>query len=277
MRALVHCILFCALLALCALVPARCACAWSLTGFKWPQPGGLGSNVALTYSYENMFDGSLLMPDGQPLPNSIIRQSIEEALHLWTTVAPLTFIEVPDDGKTYAAGSTQHGQIRFRHIYINGPDPEIGLPVAKAQAYYPAGGQLGGDVEFDHGDRWRIEGTLAQPDILGAAIHEIGHSLGLNHSNVEQPGQYYTYKIQNGQGNVVDAFLPKGNANMFWVFNRLDGPGSGYLFQDDIDGIRAIYGTGMGQLIPLAIPEPGALILATLGGLALFAPRRRGK
>ena len=36
----------------------------------------------------------------------------------------------------------------------------------------------GGDVEYDHGDRWQEVGTLPQPDILGATVHELGHSLG---------------------------------------------------------------------------------------------------
>ena len=78
--------------------------------------------------------------------------------------------------------STHFGQIRFRHIYINGPDPTIGDPVAKAQAYYPPGPDYAGDVEFDDSDRWQEVGTLRQPDILGAAIHEIGHTLGLGHA-----------------------------------------------------------------------------------------------
>jgi hypothetical protein len=211
-------------------------------GGQWPQTGGLGSPVTLTYSYQNMFDGGLKMADGQPLPITLIRRSIEEALGLWASVAPLHFVEVPDQGGdtfgplgNYREGP--FGQIRFRHVYINGPDIPGQSPVAKAQAYFPYnGGHLAGDVEFDHGDPWQEVGTLPMPDILGAAIHEIGHTLGLNHTDIPQ-------------------------ANMYWIFKRHAGPGSGMLHPDDIAGIRSIYGSGTGSVTPLIAPESATSIL----------------
>lgn len=224
-----------------------------LVGQQWPQPGGKGSPVTISYSYQNMFDGDLRMPGGQPLPNSLIRGSIEEALGLWASVAPLHFVEVPDDGTPIDGGypSGQFGQIRFRHVYINGPDIPGQQPIAKAQAYYPyPGSNFGGDVEFDHGDRWQEVGTLPVPDVLGAATHEIGHALGLAHTDNPQ-------------------------ANMYWIFTRRAGPGTGALHPDDIAGIRAIYGSGLGSVTPLAVPEPAAFLLA-VSALSIITMRRRG-
>ncbi len=222
-RAVHYCLQFAAFAA-CVFTLIAPASAYVLIGSKWPQPGGLGSPVTITYSYQNMFNGGLLMPNGQPLPPLLIRDSIEEALSVWSTVVPLHFVEVPDDGRTYAQGSTQYGQIRFRHIYINGPDPPPpASPIAKAQAYYPSTNVLGGDVEYDHGDRWQEVGTLSVPDILGATVHELGHSLGLGHTNDE-------------------------DANMYWIFIRSNGLGTAALMQDDINGIRAVYGAGVGSL-----------------------------
>jgi hypothetical protein len=203
------------------------ALAYTTIGSKWPQPGGLGAPITLTYSYQNMFDGALKMPNGQPLPKLLIRDSIEEALGLWAGVVPVHFVEVKDDGKFYNQGSTQYGQIRFRHIYINGPDPAPpASPIAKAQAYYPSTSQLGGDVEYDHSDPWQEVGTLPAPDILGATIHELGHSLGLGHSSDDA-------------------------AAMYWIFNRFSGIGTGELHADDITGIRSVYGAGTGSVTPL--------------------------
>jgi hypothetical protein len=219
------------------------------SGSKWPQPGGLGSQVTLTYSFENMFDGGLLMPNGQPLPNSLIRGSIEEALGLWAGVAPLNFVEVADNGLGYGIAGATYGQIRFRHKYINGPDPPPpALPVAKAQAYFPGAGTLSGDVEYDHGDRWQEVGELPRPDILGATIHELGHSLGLSHTD-----------------------LPE--ANMYWIFTRYSGLGTGQLHADDVAGIRSIYGTGVGSVTSL-VPEPCSLMLAMAFAVAALAPHR---
>jgi hypothetical protein len=245
-----------------------------LEGSQWPQPGGEGTPITLTYSYQNMFDGGIKMPNGQPLPISIIRGSIEEALGLWASAAPIHFVEVPDDGLPYGS-STQYGQIRFTHLFINGTDPSLGDPVAKAQTYFPPGDGLPGDVQFDDSDAWQVIGTLHQPDILGAAIHEIGHSLGLAHSTGIIPGQFWSYPVYNSTGNVVDHEEPVGNANMFWIFHRYSGLGTSQLFPDDIAGIQAIYGAGVGSVSSL-VPEPSlfALVLAPIT-IPLFARRRK--
>lgn len=246
---------------------------------QWPQPGNCGltncpnSPITLTYSFQNMFDGALKMPNGQPLPASLIRGSIEEALHLWASAAPLNFVEVPDDGLPYGS-STKFGQLRFRHIYINGIDPAVGRPVAKAQAYYPPGTDVQGDVEFDEGDRWLEVGTLHQPDILGAAIHEIGHTLGLAHSLGIRPGEYWSYPIYDVNNQVVEHLEAKGNANMFWIFTRYSGLGTGQLFPDDVAGIQAIYGTEPGSVTSLVTPEPGTLTLIFFAAATFFLRRR---
>ncbi len=255
----------------CVLAVVELAAISAAVAAKWPQPGPCGTDcpgspVTLTYSFQNMFEHQnapdetgrrpgLYMPDGGRLPDSLIRASIEEALGLWASVAPLHFVEVPDDTLPYHLGSTQFGRIRFSHIYINGPDPPPpAQPIAKARAHFPSlNGDSPGDVEFDHGDPWQEVGTLPVPDVLGAAIHELGHSLGLGHTNVV-------------------------GANMYWIFHRFSGPGSGQLFQDDINRIRGLYGSGVGSVTPLGVPEPASvalLLLAFVSRAALGPGRRR--
>ncbi len=214
--------------------------AYSVQGGWWPHfvPG---EPLTLTYSYRNMFDGGLKMPDGSALPNEYIRAAIEEALGVWAAEAPIHFVEVEDDHAPFTGGNYttgQFGQLRFSHRYINGPDVPGRPPVAKAQAYFPStGGNLAGDVFFDNGDPWQPTGTIATPDILGAAIHEIGHTLGLGHTNV-------------------------ADANMYWTFIRTPGLGTGYLHADDIAGIRQIFGPGVGSVTPLrGVPEPASVLL----------------
>lgn len=205
-------------------------------GAPWP-----GSPITIKYSFVNMFDGGLLMPDNTPLPNSVIKGSIEEALKLWTTVVPINFIEVPNGSST---------QLRFSHIYINGPDPPPPAdPIAKAQSTCIGYSQIC-DVQYDDSDRWQVVGTQPIPDILGASVHEIGHVLGLNHTDVV-------------------------GSDMYWIFNRFSGPGTATLGPDDIAGIQFIYGAGVGSLTPLAVPEPATGILAILGTTWLLSLRRR--
>jgi hypothetical protein len=265
------------------LLPVCTARAYVVQGGKWPQPGGKGTDVTITYSYNNLLDSLLLQPSGEPLSPNFIRGSIEEALGLWASVAPLHFVEVEDEGggpyqSSYPNG--QFGQIRFNAIHINGPDPVVGQPVAKAMAYYPsAGGNLGGDVFFDYDDRWQPIGTLSIPDVLGAAVHELGHTLGLGHSTVQQSGVFWQWQEYNTSGDIVDVTEAKGATVMYWVFERFDGPGTGHLFQDDINGIRAIYGTGVGSVTPLAtgnVPEPASWMLMALAALGWRAFATRG-
>jgi hypothetical protein len=221
-----------------------------VSGSRWPVNGPGPSDVTLTYSYENLLDGGLKMPSGQPLPVSLIRKSVETALGLWAGVVPIHFIEVPDDGKPYGQ-STKYGDIRLRHIYINGPDIPGQQPMAKAQAYFPPGGFYAGDVEFDHGDPWQEFGTLSVPDILGATTHEIGHSLGLHHTDIPE-------------------------ANMYWIFRRTQGLSDGWLHPDDIAGMQFVYGAGIGSVTPLPIPEPATWLIAlTIISTVLLAHRRR--
>jgi hypothetical protein len=237
-----------ALLCLLAFGHAQTAGAYALVGSQWPQPGGPGTAITLTYSFQNMFDGGIrgpgatadangrFHPDGPPLPNDLIKHSIEQALGLWASVAPINYVEVPDT-------AASHGQVRFMHIYINGvdpPDPQD--PIAKAQAYYPGGVET--DVQFDESDPWQAVGTTHIPDIFGAATHEIGHTLGLAHS--DDP-----------------------SAVMYWIFQRFQGLGTGHLSADDIAGIRAIYGSGHGSVTPLSVPEPGSLILGVIGAVGV--------
>jgi hypothetical protein len=199
----------------------------------WPQSGA-GQPVTLKYSYANMFDAGIKMPDEQPMPNWLIRGSVEEALRLWSEVVPIHFVEVPDSGQIQP-------DFRFRHEFINGPDrPPPADPWAKAQATCIGYG-VACEVQYDNGDRWQESGTLPQPDLLGASIHEIGHILGLYHSSI--PG-----------------------VNMYWIFHRFQGLGTGQLFDDDINGVRSLYGAGVGSVTPLSIPEPDALALFFLAG-----------
>jgi len=230
---------------------ARGAGAFALTGAKWPQ-AFLGAPVTITYSYANLLDGGLLDQNNQPVSTAVIRGSIQEALSLWAAVAPLNFVEVPDIGPPVSefqyAVTPGMADMRLGHHIIDG------FGNVKAHGYYPSSTTQGlsGDVHFDDYDRWAYVGSLTYPDLLGCAEHEIGHALGLDHSSFT-------------------------DAVMYPTFHRMNGLGTGFLTADDIAGIRAIYGAGVGSVHPL--PEPGAIALAITGlavaGLTLWRRQAR--
>ena len=159
------------LLAAGAIVTAICAVGSSASaepvGLQWPQPGGAGSDVFITYSYSNLLDGGFLL-----VSPSELRTATEEALRLWGTYAPLHFIEELDSGpaasdEPYDAAG--HPLIRIGHHTSSD----------LAHAFYPGSSGLSGDVHVDSGIPW----TLGQGhwNFLEAITHELGHALGLGH------------------------------------------------------------------------------------------------
>jgi hypothetical protein len=236
---------------------------FNLQGSQWPQPGGDGTAVTVTYSYNNFLDGGMKDPMGVSVPAEYLRIVTEEAFGLWASVAPLNFVEVTDVGTPVFTGNTasynaypagSFGQIRLNHRFINGTDAQNGMPTTKALAYFPGnGGNIAGDIHFDNGDPWAIIGTPSEPDVLGVLVHEIGHTLGIDHTSIV--------------GAVMNPM----------ALRRM-GPGTGILTADEVAAVQAIYGAGVGSVTPLfRVPEPAAAFLALLATAGwLSSPRRRG-
>ena len=136
------------------------------------------------------------------------RQIVRQAFDAWANIADLRFTEVqpvesPDFRIAWRLGDHGDGES------FDGP----GNTLAHAFFPPPCGGPNAGDLHFDEGEVW-IEDPGDNGIVLQhVAIHEIGHLLGLSHSQDETAIMYAYYSPERGQ-----------------------------LAQDDIDGIRALYG-----------------------------------
>ena len=202
-------------------------------------PIKIGAPVVITYSYSNLLDGTFLL-----MEPPMLRAATEEALGLWAAYAPLHFVELPDSGPSPSdqsyppAGSPQ---IRIGH------HPSA----VAAHAFFPdAADGLGGDVHFDSGGAWNLQG--GPWNFLEAVAHELGHSLGLEHE-LDRPA-------------VMNPFYPQ---------QRFAGLGTGFLYPADVEQLRSFYGAGRGSVTALEpTPEPGSLLLAATG-IAILAYRRR--
>ena len=132
------------------------------------------------------------------------RQAVREAMALWSSVATVSFAEVA----TPAAADIVIGWATGDHGDGSAFDGQNGV---LAHAFYPENG----DIHFDDAELWTLSPRTdgAQPiDLMTVAAHEIGHSIGLGHSD-------------------------RADALMFPLY----GGSHRFLSPDDIAGIRDLY------------------------------------
>lgn len=147
------------------------------------------------------------------LPGQREREIVRQAFDAWAGVADLQFTEVgandgPDLRVAWRSGDHGDGSS------FDGP----GNTLAHGFFPPPCGGANSGDLHFDEDELW-IDGPGNNGFVLlQVAIHEIGHLLGLSHSQDPTAIMFPTYS-----------------------------PDRANLAQDDIDGIRALYGVRTGR------------------------------
>jgi hypothetical protein len=174
---------------------------YALVGDGWDGPG-LGP-ASLTYHFVN----------GTPdIDGAGEEGAFRDALAEWAAYADLTFTETGSSGQNNSFdvlwGAGSHGD----------PYPFDGPSGVLAHAFFPSppnSEPIAGDLHFDEDENWSLTGNI---HMFTVALHEAGHSLGLDHSDVTGAVMYAYY------GGAVTG-----------------------LEADDIAGIRALYSDGGGS------------------------------
>lgn len=215
---------------------------------SWPQPDGIGSEITITYSYSNLFDGAVVDAAGQPFSPDMMRSAFERAFADYVAFLPIHFVEITDAGPLPETG--QYHPAGLADIRIGAVSH---IDDANAYAYFPHNldtNGLAGDIVFN-GQRF---GMGWSPIFFYAtAQHELGHSLGMGH-----------YLNEDAPSNTITA-----NAS----YNGPILP----LNSETVFALQSVYGAGLGSVTPLtAVPEPAswALLLAGLS-ITLLARERK--
>ena len=135
---------------------------------------------------------------------------LEKAFAAWENVTKINLVQVSDDGSAVGSGNDQQGAPNFGDIRIGAmPEPSGEL----AFAFLPPpknGGSAASDIFFNSNINWGTNGY----DLATVALHEIGHSLGMDHSSLTSAVMYAYY---NGTKQSLTS--------------------------DDTSGIQGVYGT----------------------------------
>ena len=163
---------------------------FNLFGEKW-------DTTDLTYHFQNTTSDT---------EEGIIKEAIRAAFDAWRSVSSLTFTEVESNGDFKIRwGVGEHGD----NAPFDGPSQVL------AHCFFPKTG-MDGQLCFDDSELWNNNANEAsgEIDIRIVAVHEIGHGLGIRHSQIHD-----------------SIMAPFYNPNL------------GNLRPDDISAIQAIYGS----------------------------------
>jgi hypothetical protein len=127
-----------------------------------------------------------------PVPRQ--QEIIREAFQRWQNESGLTFAEADDDGATISIGFYRgsHGD---GAPFDDGGGPD-GNTLAHAFFPPPLGGRWAGALHFDEFEFWKDQPGGAGIRLYNVALHEIGHSLGLSHSQ-DQTAIMYAYYAED--------------------------------------------------------------------------------
>lgn len=184
---------------------------------RYALQGSFWRKRELTFRIENY------TPD---LPKEAVDRTFEIALNMWSSASGLTFKREdnlslePDIKVKFVTGF--HDDTRP----ADGPGGEL------AHAFFPGSENVGidGDIHLDDDEFFTIDGEQGGVDLLWVIVHELGHSLGLDHA-YHPHSVMFAYYMGHVPGLTLDS--------------------------DDIAGIQKLYGLpGVERVTPSPNPTP---------------------
>ncbi|XP_065062221.1 matrix metalloproteinase-17-like isoform X2 [Rhopilema esculentum] len=182
---------------------------------RYKKHGTIWNNRNLTWTVANSNNDNIKDED--------VRKVMIKAFEKWSSITNVDFREDKINPDI---------RMKFARKSHNDSRPFEGRDGAFAHAFYPGNDELAGDVHFNDDEIFSIESSKGR-DLLYIAAHEVGHSLGMDHTET--------------RGAVMHA-----------LYNYTDGLDFN-LHIDDIKGVQSLYGV-KGRPVPvepLPVSEKG--------------------
>jgi predicted Zn-dependent protease len=163
----------------------------STTGVPWPDPG----HVTLSF----VPDGTNVSGQASSLFNTLNasastaawQTAILQAVETWQSYANINVGVVADGGQAAGTPGAIEGDSRFGDIRISA-EPLANSAVSTAAFFSYAGSTWSGDVQLNTNESFGINGNGAI-DLYTIALHELGHSFGLQDTYTDQNSVMYGY------------------------------------------------------------------------------------